>query len=311
MPTTTSAAPNLEIRCETCGATVAVQASLRTAECPYCASPNVVERPPAPDRPRPVFALGFGIDRERAVAIARSWLRSRGPFAHGGLKGAVLEKTRGVYLPAYLYGAVASARYSARIGENYTVTETYTTVDSKGRVQVHTRVVVKTEWRDLGGDWAAYMVDVLVTASRGIGNAELEAVEPFDLRALRRYSPAIISGWIAEEASLTRRECLALAHDETVARVGRELDAFMPGDSHSELEYEVEVRDESADLVLLPVWVFAVRYDPDKEPVRVLINGQTGAASGEVPRSAVKVALALLLVAALVALLVSVIAANV
>ena len=59
-----------------------------------------------------------------------------------------------------------------------------------------------------------------------------------------------------------------------------------------------------ADLVLLPLWVFTLRYHPDREPVRLLINGQTGKASGKVPLSAPKITLAVLLVLGLVALLV-------
>lgn len=308
MPETQSQGRSLEIRCQTCGATVTVAPELRTAECPYCASPSVVERTPEPDRPRPVFVLGFGLDHEHAAQIARRWLASRGIFAHAGLRKAAFEKTRGVYLPAYLYGASAEARYTAEIGEDYTETETYTTTDSKGNTQTHTRVVTKTEWRDLAGEWASYVTDVVVTASRGIANQELEAVEPFDWRALRRYTPAVISGWIAEEASLTRHECLALAHDETVARVGRELAAFMPGDSHRALDYEVVVREESAELVLLPLWVFAVRYAEAKPPVRVLINGQTGKVAGKVPLSWPRIALAIVLGLALVAWIVVLVA---
>ena len=38
---------------------------------------------------------------------------------------------------------------------------------------------------------------VLFTASTGIPNVELAQVEPFDLRALRRYRPELVAGWIA------------------------------------------------------------------------------------------------------------------
>lgn len=282
----------LEIRCDACGAELSVEAHLRTARCPYCDSTSVVERPPTADRPDPAFALGFVLDREAAVERVRGWLSSRHLFASSGLRNAALEKTSGVYLPAYLYGAVADTSYSAHIGENYTVTETYTTTDSKGNTRVRTRTRIETEWRDLAGQHLEYVLDVLVTASRGVPNEELEVVEPFDLRALRRYEPAMLAGWVAEEPSLTRDECHRLAHDEAVEGVGARLDDFMPGDSHRDLRYTTTLTDEVTDLVLLPVWVLAARYRPDKPPVRLLVNGQTGEVGGAVPISRLKVGLA-------------------
>jgi hypothetical protein len=39
-----------------------------------------------------------------------------------------------------------------------------------------------------------------------------------------------------------------------------------------------------ADPIYVPVWVLAVRYRDDKPVVRVVINGQTGAATGRFAR---------------------------
>jgi DNA-directed RNA polymerase subunit RPC12/RpoP len=276
---------SVDVDCRSCGATLTLEAHLRTAECPYCASPAVVERPSSAERPDPTFAIGFVIDQERASNAVRAWISGRGPFVRSGFKKATISKTRGVYLPAYLYGAVAETTYDAAIGENYTEVETYR--DSKGNTK--TRVVTKTEHRHLSGRQGRYLLDVLVTASRGIPNEELEAIEPFDLRALRRYSSALVSGWIAEEPSLTREQCLTTARDESVARIGNELSDFMPGDSHRSLTSSTHLKDEVNDLVLLPVWVFSARYAVDKPPVRILVNGQTGEVHGKVTLSAAKI----------------------
>ena len=255
---------------------------------------------------RPGLHRGAGAGQRPPGRLAEEPRALRALRAQAGGGGS----TRGVYLPAYLYGARARADYRAQIGENYTETETYTTTDSKGKSVTRTRTVVKTEWRSLSGLRDSYVLDVVVTASRGVPNQELEAIEPFDLRALRRYSPALLSGWIAEEPSLLREQCVAQAHGEAEDGIGRELDGFMPGDSHRALEYRVAVEDETADLVLLPLWVFAVRYAEDKPPVRILLNGQTGSIGGRVPLSAIKITLAILFVLTLVAALVLVLSRS-
>lgn len=298
----------LEISCRGCGATLVVGARERTAQCPYCASPSIVERPPSPDRPDPAFVVGFVVDQERATRSVAGWIRSRGLFARSDFKKASVEVTRGVYLPAYLYGAIAWSRYQAEIGENYTVTETYTTTDSKGRTRTRTRTRTKTEWRQLEGPHASYVLDVLVTASRGIGNEALEEIEPFDLRALRRYSPALLSGWMAEDPSLAREECLELARGESRERIEGDIEAFLPGNKHRDLRVATELEDEVIDLVLLPIWSFAARYHEKRPPVRILVNGQTGEVAGRVPISAWKVGLAV--AAALLLVLVIVLLAG-
>lgn len=277
----------VEVACESCGAKIVVGPLQRTSRCPYCDSPSVIDRPATVDRPDPVFAIGFAVDRRRAEGLVRSFLKRKkmGPF---GLARAAPEKVEGVYVPSYLFSTIAASRYAARIGEDYWVTETVQ--DSKGRTR--TRRKRKTELRDLRGPHRVYLGDVLVTASRGISNAELEGAEPFDLSELKPYTPGLVAGWSAEEPSLSRDECLALARNESTAEVGRLLRAFLPGDSIRGLDYETAFEEESADLTLLPMWVFAVRYAPEKPPIRLLVNGQTGEVYGKVPTSWRKVGLA-------------------
>ncbi len=108
---------------------------------------------------------------------------------------------------------------------------------------------------------------------------------------LARYEPALVAGWVAEEPSLSREECLKMARAEAVERMKQRVDRFMPGDSHRMQHLETRLSAESLEVCLVPVWVLAARYDPEKPPLRVVVNGQSGEVHGEVPISWVKVAL--------------------
>ena len=282
------------LACQQCGAAIAV-AGHRTASCPYCASPSVVERPASPDRPNPTFVLTFAAGDELPKRALGDWVRRQSIFADSALRRARVEDLQGVYVPGYLYSAVARSAYRAEIGEDYTETETYTETDSEGKTVTKTRTVTKTEWRSLTGQHCGYITDVVVTASAGLPNTELEAVEPYDLRQLRRYDPALISGWIAEEPSRGRDDCLELARREAVGREGERLGAFMPGDSYRDLHYKTTVEWETLDPVLVPIWVLAVRYRDDAPPLRIVVNGQTGEAAGKAPLSWWKIAIAVAL----------------
>ena len=93
---------------------------------------------------------------------------------------------------------------------------------------------------------------------------------------------------------------MRVSRSEAVDAVGDQLRSFMPGDSHADLHWSTRVEWESLDPVLVPVWVFAVRYRGDRPPMRVVINGQTGAIAGSVPLSWWKVTLLALAAAAVV-----------
>lgn len=292
------------LSCGHCGASLRF-AGVRTETCPYCTSPNVVERPPATDRPRPEFVVAFTGDAGVARRKLDLWLGSRTWFADARIKRARVEDLRGVYVPAYLYSAVAHTEYTASIGEHYTETETRETTDSEGRKRTETRMVTRTEYRPLAGHHVGYVTDVLVSASAGLADAELFAIGPYDYLQLRRYSPAVVTGWIAEEFSRDPGDCRRASRDEALDEVRQRLRRFMPGDSHSDLTWRASVAWESLAPILVPVWVLAVRYRDDRRPLRVVINGQTGAIAGKVPLAWWKVALAVLVAAAVVAAIVA------
>ena len=254
------------------------------------------------DRPPPHFVVGFTMTKEGAQGSVKEWLGRRSFFVQSSVKTGTVDSIKGVYTPAYLYSAMATSNYSAQIGENYQETETYTDTDSNGNTVVKTRTVTKTEYRYLSGQHSCYVSDVLVTGSRVVPNNELEAIEPFDLRMMRRYTPAVISGWIAEEPSMALQECYQLARQETMEKIGKELESFMPGDSHQGLTFNTILDRETTELIYVPIWVLAIRHDPQKPPFRVLINGQTGRIYGKAPLSWIKIVLAILLVITLIAI---------
>lgn len=295
----------MAIECRSCGASLEIDEAQRTAICPFCASPSVVERPPTRDRPPPRFAIGFAISRAAGQEIVSRWARSGNLFRDTGLARGDIAEMRGAYVPAWLYSALGEADWAARIGENYTETVTEQ-VYVNGQWETRTHTVTKTEWHDLSGRWTGYVSDVLVTASRGIANEELERLEPFDLRAMRRYTPALISGWAAEEPTLDRNASLDLARSEAAAAVRHSVGRFMPGDHHQGLDVRSRLSNESLDLVLVPVWIVAVRHRPDAPPLRVLVNGLSGALVGNKPLVWWKVALAIVLGILAVGLLVGV-----
>ena len=260
-----------------------VEARASTARCPYCASPQVIERQSAGDRTRPLFGLGFSLPRSRALAAAAAWKRSKRVFAPGAFNRASLDEIRGVYLPVYLYCAEAHATYAADIGE------TYTTGTGKNRR-------TRTDWFRRSGVYSTYVDDLVVSASQGLPQEVVNQVAPFQTTELRRYTPKLIAGWACEEPTLTPDEALPVARQQASDRVSKKVGKFLPGDRSRILDCQVTVHNEHAALTVVPLWILAVRYHDEKPPARVVVNGQTGKTYGQAPTSWLRVAMAILLV---------------
>jgi hypothetical protein len=295
------------LQCKACGAEVATDPNQRSYVCPFCDSTYVVEVPAEQSgRQPPEFVIGFAVTPEAAQERFRAWIRDNSWYRPGDLHTAsVADKLKGVYLPFWSFSMLAQSQWQAQIGEHWYRTEHYTTRDSKGNIQHHTRRVQETEWWPLAGRHHRYYSGYLVSGSRGLPQGQSLRIQPFNLPALKRYEPYFLAGWLAEEYSVSRDEALALCQQEFQRREQGNIGAFLPGDTHSGLAVETQFSQVNSDLCLLPVYILSYRY---KEKVyRFLLNGQTGKVAGDKPVSGKRIGILVGVILAVIALIVLVV----
>lgn len=295
-------------RCGSCGAEIRCDPDSRTTTCPFCAAPYVVEFDPATSgRQDPEFVIGFALTADKAEQIYRKWLEAGGLFRPSNLIQQVqADQLRGVYLPFWSFSMKADSRWQAEIGEYWYRTETYTETDSQGRTVTKTRQVRETEWWPLEGGHHAFYSFYLVSGSKGLPQKISQWIEPFELLALKRYSPRFLAGWLSEEYSVAREAALALSEAEFERREHDAVAGFLPGDTYRSLQVQTAFSKVNSDLILLPIYLRSYRYRG--KLYRTLINGQTGKINGEKPVSLVKIALfvaAVLLVGLIIVALVN------
>jgi hypothetical protein len=129
-----------------------------------------------------------------------------------------------------------------------------------------------------------------------------DSIKPFQTASLKRYQPYFLAGWLAEEYSIERDAAEKLCRGEFERWVHEHVQAFLPGDTSSGLACETAFSDINSDLILLPVYLLTYRYQ-DKL-YRFLINGQTGRLYGEKPLSWQRIAVAVGIVLAILAIVV-------
>lgn len=286
--------------CPSCGAVITQPPRRISHGCSYCGSALVeIERGAlAVDRVAPFrISAAAAEERLRQHLVARWWApeRLRRAARDGHVDARLVE---GVLVPFYAYDATCRSRYEARVGLYWYETKTVTR-DGKREKEVERH----TEWFPLRGTAVQQLRDHLVSASVGLSGAEVAALCPFDLGRARPFDARLLAGWSAELPSRSRDQTDRDAADQIRAREIRRIGAeHLPGDTHRDTRVSCQVELGEAELVLLPVWVAALRYAGQVH--RLVVNGQTGRCHGRAPVSPLKIGVAVTLaviVAALVA----------
>ncbi|MHB8898927.1 MAG: zinc ribbon domain-containing protein [Thermoguttaceae bacterium] len=295
-----SPALHRHFRCQTCGAEVSVDPDQRSYTCAFCDSNYVVEIPPAQSgRQAPEFVIGFAVTLDQAKERFRQWIEGNSWFRPGDLKSARIEgKMAGVYLPFWSFSMVAESRWSASIGEHWYRTETYTTREN-GKTVTKTRRVQETEWWPLSGRHHQYYSFFLVSGSQGLDQSWANRIQPYHLAALRRYEPRFLAGWTNQEYTVERDEAERICRAEFARQEEQNVAAFLPGDTHRNLQVETRFSQAHSDLILLPVYLLSYRHRG--RLYQFLLNGQTGKAVGKKPVSWLKIAGLVAAIAAAVA----------
>ena len=279
------------VKCTKCGATTTLDPGVAASRCAFCATPAVVEAPPTSDHVRPAGLLAFAVDRNAAAQRFRSWVSGLW-FRPNDLKTkSSVTEMQGVYVPFWTFDALTHNRWAAEAGYHYTV-QVPAIVNGKQVMRTETR----TRWEPASGFLEKTFDDVPVPASKGLPPGLARGIEPFPTGGLVPYDPQYLSGFLAEEYAVDLPDALASAKERMTREIHAACGAAVPGDTYRNLSVATAWSGVSCKNALLPVWISAYQYGG--KPFRFLVNGVTGKVDGNAPFSAVKIALAVLAVLA-------------
>lgn len=280
--------------CPNCNAEVELPRSLFSTKCAFCDSPVVLSE--KQHEHQIDLLLPFLITKKQAALKLQQYLQSK-YFIPKLLK----EKTRpdeldGVFIPFWVYQAKAFSEYSAQVGIHWYETVVVSTTDSQGRRKTETRREQRTEWFTHTGTHVKQYDDHLVCASKAITEEESNSIEPFDCGLALQFTAELVAGWLAENPVLDKETAFSTALDEIHQQEYRAISTFLTGDTKSNLTHEtrIEVQQDQIQAALLPIWIAV--YHHKGEPVRLLVNGQTGKVNGLVPRDWLKIAILTLII---------------
>jgi hypothetical protein len=290
----------LAVKCNGCGAESQLPPGIAADSCPFCGVP-IVASAMSKRQIKPRSLLPFYITKQQAGEAFSKWIKSLW-FAPSALsKAASTGRLSGIYIPAWTYDSDTISDYTGARGDNYTVTETYSTVEN-GRHVTRTRTVTKIRWTSVHGRVRSHFDDVLVLASDSLPRKQAERLEPWDLKNLVPYADDYLAGFVCETYRIdlpTGFEQARVMMDPVIRQtINRDIGGdHQRIDSVSTAYYNVSFKH-----LLLPIWLSAYRYL--QATYRFLVNARTGEVQGERPYSFWKIFFFVLMCVAVAAILI-------
>lgn len=287
------------VTCGSCHAETTLDEQVTATNCPFCGSAIVTD--PGQRRViRPRSLLPFQIEDKEAMTLFRQWI-GRLWFAPNKVKRyarAHQARLNGVYVPYWTYDAHTISYYTGQRGDDYYVTEHYTTTEN-GRSVRRSRQVRKTRWRSVSGNVFCNFDDVLVLGSRSLPEKYTRKLEPWDLESLVPYDQNYLAGFRAEAYQVSLEEGFTEAKALMDPTIRRAVERDIGGDHQRIRSLDTQYNRPTFKHILLPVWISA--YSFKDKTYRFLVNARTGEVQGERPYSALKITFAVLVGLALAA----------
>ena len=286
------------VSCPNCGASIAVSGADHALNCPFCATPVVLDTG-TKRLIKPQGLVPFQLTEDEARAALGRWL-GRLWFAPSGLAQYARRgrKMSGIYAPFWTFDAASRTGYSGQRGDYYyTTRQVQVMVD--GRPQMRTEQERHIRWTPVSGRVARDFDDVLIYAARSLPPPYIAALQPWDLSALQGYAPDYIAGFEAEAYTVELHEGHHLARAEMLRVIQSDVRRDIGGDEQQIGRLDPAFAAETFKHVLLPVWTAAYKYRD--RSYRFVVNAQTGAVQGDRPWSAWKIAFAVILAALVIA----------
>ncbi|WP_296399453.1 hypothetical protein [Acidaminococcus timonensis] len=256
--------------CSACGAEIVCDENTLATECCYCGNPTMM-----PNRfsgmLKPDYVIPFTKTKDDAVAALKEFYKGKRLLPAAFTANNRVQDIQPMYVPFWLFDSKIHASADFQ-GEDDNVMETSDEIITETRVFQCIR----------SGRMSFHKIPV--DGSSKMDDTYMESIEPFDYSKMVPFSPAYLTGFLADKYDVDAEASVPRA-DERVERsaVGvLEETVKARGYDRTILKDSVVRKDEDqVAYALAPVWILTTRYQ-DK-PYTFMMNGQTGKMVGTLP----------------------------
>jgi len=257
------------LTCENCGAVTSLPEDVLSTSCPFCASNKVNIGAAIDDTLRPKFLIPFKVSPEKTQSLAKEWLGKGWYHPPELASNSLIQNFNGIYLPYWTFDAKIDAAWRAQVGHTRTVR------DKDG----HSRTVV--DWRWEKGQKHLAIDDMPQSGTTKVSHHILKGLLPFRFDALNAYSPDFLAGWQALNFNIALPDAWEEAKENMRESAHQACRAQIHSSHVHNFSMTANFEDEEWRYILLPIYLAV--YKHEGKVFQVMVNGQTGAVSGQKP----------------------------
>lgn len=254
--------------CNSCGAEIVADGNTMATECCYCGNPTML-----PQRfdgmLKPDFIIPFKKTKEEAVAALKKFYEGKKLLPAVFTANNRVQDIQALYVPFWLYDAQVQAQVQ------YDATKTSTYTDGNDTVTETNHYDVMRE-----GNLDFHMVPV--DGSKRMDDSYMDSIEPFDYGEMVQFSPAYLTGYLADKYDVDAKDCEIRANvrvnASTLAAFANTLQDY---DGSKAVSSIINKTGGEVKYVLMPVWILSTKFDG--KVYTFMMNGQTGKFVGSLP----------------------------
>ena len=259
-----------EFVCNACGAKLVTDSHTAATFCAFCGSPALVGKR-LTEQFQPQYMIPFKYSRKSAEEAFIQWAGKGKWTPFGFVSKKNVQKMTGLYVPFWLFNI------NATIDAKGTATKSHYRGDDEIVESFNFERKAQLYWNNVPLDGETRIDDAL-----------MEAIEPFDFRALMPYDYRYLPGFYADRYDQTPQDLSGRATKRGIDGINQALNSSLKGtyDRFTIKENLSRIDSMEANYALLPVWFLSYKYR--NKYYYFAMNGQTGEVAGQVPVSPVK-----------------------
>ncbi len=257
--------------CPQCGGEILSTDNAAAGFCSFCGASTILYSRISKEH-RPNYIIPFKKTKEDCKQ-AYANLMKKAIFAPKEFKDPQnIDSFRGIYMPYWAFY-----------------------VTQKGELRLHgikshrSGDYIITEHYSLGGNLDAYYKGISYDASSSFSDSISECLAPYDVKGMKAFTPAFLSGFYADTADVApdtyQPQAEQIAFDESMNQLkklpaysGYTFDMAHNGNYRPSI---LNTRTETADQAMFPVWFMS--YRNGDRVAYATVNGQTGKVVSDLP----------------------------
>ena len=254
--------------CNSCGAEIVADANTMATECCYCGNPTML-----PQRfdgmLKPDYIIPFKKTKDEAVAALKKFYEGKKLLPAVFTANNRVQDIQALYVPFWLFDAQVQAQVQYDATKKSSYSDANDTVTETNHYDV---------LREGNLDFSRIPVD----GSKRMDDSYMDSIEPFDYNELVQFSPAYLTGYLADKYDVEAKECETRANvranASTLAACAKTLQGY---DSSTAVSSIINKAGGEVKYVLMPVWILSTKFDG--QVYTFMMNGQTGKFVGSLP----------------------------